>query len=197
MFPVVSGADAAKQHVTFRDRVHKMKLWVAVVLTAVAGCAAPQQEIRRSDPERSLLTRSDSVYIAVPRDAVYKGRTYLDSGQKTSDALLSLFLIRNMKAEKANSYQAFEDATRTARDKAYKYLFYPTIVRWEDRESEWSGKTDQVEIEVEIVEASTGKVLDSAILRRKSDIVGSGLGRPQELLSSLFSDYVHNLFDTR
>ena len=169
----------------------------AVVVTAVAGYAQRQQDIRRGDPERSFLNRDDSVYVAVPADAVYLGKTYRDSGQTTSEVLLSFFLLRSMKAERASSYQTFEDAKKTASDKSYRYLFYPTILRWEDRKSEWTGKTDHVEIEIEVVEASTGKVLDSSILNSKNDILGSGLERPQALLSRLFSDYVHGLFDTR
>lgn len=177
--------------------MREVKLLVAVIIAAIAGCTLPQQEIRRSDPGRSLLSRGDSVYVALPRDAVYKGKTYRNSGQKTSDVLLSLFSRRGMKAEKASSYQTFEDAKKTARDKAYKYLFYPTILQWEDRKSEWTGKIDEVKVQIDIVDASTDEVLESTILVGKNDMVGSGLERPQALLSKLFSDYVHGLFDVR
>ena len=98
-----------------------------------------------------------------------------------------------MRAEIAQSYQPFDDALKSARDKEYMYLIYPTILRWDDRKAEWTGSTDQVEIEIELVETSTGKLLDSSILKSKNDIVGSGLNRPEGLLSELFSDYVHGL----
>ena len=102
-----------------------------------------------------------------------------------------------MKTEIALSYQSFEDARKSVQDKEYKYLFYPTILRWEDRKGEWTGKTDVIEIEIYIVEALSGKVLDSSVVRSKSGIVESKLDRPEALLSALFSDYVHGLFDAR
>jgi len=105
--------------------------------------------------------------------------------------------MRDMRAEIARSHQSFDDAKKSALDSNYKYLFYPTIVRWEDRTSEWTGKTDQIEIWIEVVEVSTGKIVDSSMLISKSDIVGSGLGPPQGLLSELFSNYVHGLLSTR
>lgn len=177
--------------------MRKTKLWLLVVITTIAGCAPPQHEIRRSNPEGPLLTRSDSVYVAVPKDAIYRGKTYWGSGLATSKVLLSFFTMRDMRAEIARSHQSFDDAKDSALESNYKYLFYPTIIRWEDRTSEWTGKTDQIEIWIEVVEVSTGEMVDSSKLISKSDIVGSGLGPPQWLLSELFSNYVHGLLSTR
>lgn len=179
----------------WRKRVRKTKPWLLVVFTTIIGCVPHQHEIRRFNPEGPLLTRSDSVYVAVAKDAIYREKTYWGTGLTTSKILLSFFTIRDMRAEIARSHQSFDDAKKSALEANYKFLFYPTVVRWEERKSEWTGKTDQIEIWIDMVEVSTGKIVDSSILTSKSDIIGSGLGLRHGLLPELFSNYVHSLLN--
>jgi hypothetical protein len=73
-------------------------------------------------------------------------------------------------------------------------LVYPTILHWEDRATEWSGIPDRVEIKIEIIGATTGKGLDSAIIKGKSGLATFGGDHPQDLLPKPVEDYVSGLF---
>jgi hypothetical protein len=88
----------------------------------------------------------------------------------------------------------FDTALKSAQAGGYSYLFYPEILLWEDRATEWSGRPDQASVKVSIVKADTGAVLDSAVVGGKSGIATFGGDRPEHLLPKPLSDYAATLF---
>lgn len=88
----------------------------------------------------------------------------------------------------------FDSALATAKAGSYTYLLYPEILHWEDRATEWSGKSDIVSVKVSLVGTEAGKVLDSAVVGGKSSWWTFGGDRPEHLLPKPLSDYAASLF---
>jgi hypothetical protein len=171
-------------------------LAVVLVVTALSACADTHEFLRYGNSEVPRLTSSDSVYVAVSRDGVYGSKTYQGSGLTTSQILLSSLAKRIRRVETGRSPQSFDEALKIARDSGYRYLVYPTILQWEDRATEWSAIPDRVEVKIEIVDATTGKTLDSAVIKGKSGLATFGGDHPQDLLPKPVEDYVSRLFAT-
>jgi hypothetical protein len=134
------------------------------------------------------------VYIAVPKDGIYGDENYPGSGLTTAQTLLSAFAKRVRRVDVAHAYQAYEDALKTARDKGFKYLVYPTILHWEDRATEWSGRPDRVELKIEVIEVATGTQLDNVVIKGTSKWATLGGDHPQDLLPKPVEQFVASLY---
>jgi hypothetical protein len=174
-------------------RSKRIGVTVAVVM-ALSGCADTHEFLRYGNLEIPRLVASDSFYIAVSRDGVYGSRTYQGSGWTTSQILLASFAKRVRRVETSRSSQPFDEALKVARDNGYKYLVFPTILQWEDRATEWSAIPDRVEVKIELIEVTTGKALDSGVIKGKSGLATFGGDHPQDLLPKPIEEYVAKLF---
>jgi len=175
--------------------VRGTKVYVAfAVIATFYRCIDSHQLIRSSTSHIPRLSEGDSIYIAVSRDGIYGSQRYPGSGVTTAQVLLSSFAKRARRVEIGSAYQTFDDALKSARNHGYQYLVYPTILHWEDRATEWSAIPDRVEVKIEIIEATTGSPLDSAIIKGKSGLMTFGGDHPQDLLPKPVEDYVSGLF---
>lgn len=175
--------------------MHKEIMLAAVLaVSMLSGCADTHEFLRYGHSEIPQLTSNDSVYIAVSRDGIYGPNTYHGSGVTTSNIILSSFAKRVRRVETGRFPLSFDEALKFARDNGYRYLVYPTILHWEDRATEWSGIPDRVEVKIEIVETTTGKTLDSGIIKGKSGLATFGGDHPQDLLPKPVEEYVSRLF---
>lgn len=167
---------------------------VALGCSFVAACADTTQLTRPSEQVGKKLDSARSVYIAVPKDGVYGDENYPGSGLTTAQTLSSAFAKRVRRVDVGNVYQAYDDALKTARDKAYTYLVYPTILHWEDRATEWSGRPDRIEVKIEVVEVTTDGLMDSAIIKGTSKWATLGGDHPQDLLPKPVEEFVASLY---
>lgn len=61
-----------------------------------------------------------------------------------------------------------EANARVARSRKLRYLAIPTILHWEDRATEWSGKPDRISDRLVFLDVVTGQTMDSAVMTAKS-----------------------------
>ena len=175
----------------------RMKFWIAAICLGagvLAGCADTHELIRSSQTPGPVMRPTDSVYVAVPKDGAYGSATYRGSGATTAGEFVSAFGKRLRRVEGAHEYQSFEDALKTARSGGFTYLVFPTILHWEDRATEWSGKSDRVEVKVELVEVGSGRTVDSTLIKGKSKWATLGGDHPQDLLPKPIDEFVAALF---
>ena len=78
--------------------------------------------------------------------------------------------------------------------KKFKYLVYPTILHWEDRATEWSGRSDKVEIKVVVVDVLTGNTITGSIIKGSSGLATFGGDHPQDLLPGPVNQFVSTLY---
>lgn len=129
-----------------------MKKWLLVTVTILmlVGCADTHQLIRGASSPGGRLSTSDPVFISIPRDGIYGANTYYGSGQNTAQVIYAAFEKHTNMVKLGSSAQSFKEARVAAKKSGYKYLIYPTILHWEDRATEWSGRPDKVEVPVDL-----------------------------------------------
>src|SRR3546814_3053484 len=74
------------------------------------------------------------------------------------------------------------------------YLVYLKIHHWEERATEWSGKPDQIEVEIRLFDGRKGTLLASQIVKASSSWATLGGDHPQDLLIKPFNDYAAGIF---
>ena len=70
----------------------------------------------------------------------------------------------------------------------------PEILHWEDRNTEWSGIKDKIEIKLVVYDAATGNELASTIIAGKIKWATFGGDHPQDLLPEPLKRYVESLY---
>ena len=175
------------------NKIGFSKYLVALSLMLILGACAAKHEIINSSTNTKLLPQK-SIYISLPNDGRYGNINYPGSGITTSQVLLKNFSKYNNNIIVSNQYRPFSSALSQARIKGSEYLIYPTILEWEDRATEWSGKPDRISIKIQTVEANTGKTLNSTIIQGKSSWATLGGDHPQDLLQKPIEELVNNLY---
>ena len=168
---------------------------LAAMLTSLAGCADSHQ-IARTNPNSTVrLSRDDVFFVAVPRDGAYGSKVYARSGEMTAGVIVGALARKGARADRADAYATLPASLDAARAAGATFLVYPTIIAWEDRATEWSGKSDVAEVRIEIVSVASGKVADSVIIKGKSGWATLGGDHPQDLLPKPIGDYFNALFN--
>ena len=159
----------------------------------LSACADTHQ-ITRVPGTGAALSRQASAYVGVPRDGSYETKPYPGSGGLTAHAVAVAFTPYLARITVGVKTEDFDAALKSAREGGYTYLFYPEILLWEDRATEWSGRPDQASVKVSVVRTDTSAVIDSAVVGGKSGLGTLGGDRPEHLLPKPLSDYAGTLF---
>lgn len=167
-------------------------IFAAVMLT-FTGCADTHKLVR-SSPAGGPLNSSDTVFIAIPQNGSYGSEVYSNSGNMTAQTIYAAFAKKTHSVSLARSQQSFANALQSARAENSKYLAFSTILHWEDRATEWSGKRDKVEVKLEVVEVPTGNVVQSAVISGRSKWATFGGDHPQDLLPVPIEEFVSSLY---
>jgi len=112
----------------------------------------------------------------------------------TAQATVAAFSAHARVVRGAQSVQTLAENLSNAGRLDFTYLVQPTILHWEERATEWSGKPDRISIRLELVEVSDGEVLDATVISGKSKWATFGGDHPQELLPVPLKKYVDALF---
>jgi hypothetical protein len=74
------------------------------------------------------------------------------------------------------------------------YLVYPNIVRWEDRQTEWSGRRDRLELKIDLLDMKDGTLLFSREISATGKWLTEGGDTPKDLLDQPIEEFVNTLF---
>lgn len=131
-----------------------------------------------------------SVYVAlVPDGRDDRPRTYEGSGKQATDAIVEALRRRGFQLYFGQAHESLDGSIQTARANRVRYVVYPRIVLWEDRLTEWSGLPDKLALAIRVVDAGTGKTIDSRRVKASSRWLTMGGDHPQDLLPELVSDW--------
>lgn len=158
-----------------------------------AGCADSHQLVKQQSAELKLSAK-DTIYVSVPKDGFYGTKVYMGSGMNTSTIIYSAFAKRTHTVNMGQAIQNFDEALTTARADNRRFLVFPTILRWEDRATEWSAIPDKVEVKIEVVDSLSGNTISSGIISGKSGLATFGGDHPQDLLPASVEEYVESLY---
>lgn len=168
-----------------------MTVLISILITACADTARITQ-----DPsyKKIALDRSSTAYVAVPKDGRYGSTIYNGSGLTVSTMIRSSLLTHLLQVDEGDEVESFNQATTSAKSNAADYLFFLTILHWEDRATEWSGKADKAQIKIVVFDLRTSEVVSSATIDGKSGLATFGGDHPQDLLPGPVTKYVNGLF---
>jgi len=76
----------------------------------------------------------------------------------------------------------------------FGYYVQPEILHWEDRATEWSGKSDRLEIQVLLYDTSSKSEIMSSSYKGKSQWLTFGGDHPQDLLPKPTEEFVDALY---
>jgi hypothetical protein len=178
-------------------KVFRLFLSAACVtlLLASSACKSTHEEIRQNASAPRPKLRSDSlIYVALPAAAKFKNDFVPNSNTATANILRDTFSKYVKRAYSGRRTESFEEALETARRNACTYLIFPTILRWEDHSTEFSGIRDKLELKIDLADAVSGDILDSTVLKAEGKWMSDGGDTPQDLLPAPVANYVDSLF---
>jgi hypothetical protein len=167
-------------------------LAIAVVTITSAGCSS-SYKFAAPTVVGDRLDASRGVAISKPANGVFNGTAYGQSGRMTADAVRSAFarhadhvaLIANCHGPDCLGH--LDSAT-------FGYYVQPEILHWEDRATEWSGKSDRVEIRMTVYDTATSERLAHGTYSGKSKWATFGGDHPQDLLAKPTGRFVADLY---
>jgi len=162
------------------------------IALGLGGCASTYQSQVVTAPG-AKLDRTQPVLIATPKMGSFEHKDYPESGRQTAEALHVAFarfsnrVVVSAPCADLACLQA-EPAGRSG------YLVVPEILHWEDRNTEWSGLPDRIEIKVLVTDARSGREVAAIVLTGKSKWATFGGDHPQDLLPEPVKQYVDSLY---
>jgi hypothetical protein len=166
---------------------------ILLIILFFIGCADKHQ-LTRLDNITEKLDSNKNIFISIPEDGRYGNINYNGSGQNTSQIIFMSLSKYSNNVEKDRYYESLKDALVYSYEKGFEYLFFPVILEWEDRATEWSGLPDKVAIKIRVIDVKTNKTLDSVIIKGQSGLATFGGDHPQDLLNKPIDEYIHSLF---
>lgn len=168
-------------------------LAAALAGVALAGCADTHAVRSIAQPQQKLAM-SNSVYVSVPDDGHYGKTIYSGSGKTAANIVAAAFRRRLPMVEVATQREAMPQAVAAAKAAGVTHLVAPEILHWEDRATEWSGKPDRAELDIRIIDVSSGAIIAHGVISGKSGLGTFGGDHPQDLLPQAVEEYVEALF---
>lgn len=182
------------QMIAFQRRLRVKKLHLVMLISVfLIGCADSYNLAREKKIEHDL-SKSATAYVVVPRDGRYGSTIYQGSGQNTAQ-LITASLLRYIRVVfTSEDFEEYSTAIEKAKSKTLSLVFYPTILHWEDRATEWSGIPDRASVKISVYDVNTETEVDSVIIEGTSGLATFGGDHPQDLLLEPISEYISTIF---
>jgi hypothetical protein len=170
-------------------------LLAALCVFAGSGCHSTyNQTFANPRPDIAPLRASTRVYISMPEDAIDKKDPVPASGRRTTIALEGAFKRQTRGVYTAKLPETMSEALTRARERECEFLAFPTILKWQDRPTEWTGVRDKLQLKVDLILVATGDIVRSTTIEGKSKFMTDGEDEPQNLLADPVDKFVRSLF---
>lgn len=167
---------------------------VMLALSYLAGCSSTYERTRAAGGTSTpVISSATSVYVGMPKNGQYGNTIYQGSGAMTAQAVYEAFIARVKRVEMSKKVQGRDAALEQAKKLGFAYYAEPEILHWEDRATEWSGKSDKISVLISILDVSSGKQIDRTIIKGTSKWATFGGDHPQDLLTEPINQYVAEL----
>lgn len=161
------------------------------VLTA---CKSTYSEKDLSTTPPPILKSNTRIYVAIPFDATFKKEVVQNSGKQTAQAF-QVALMRYTRSVYMSKFpESLGEALEIARTGHMEYVLYPTIVRWEDRATEFSGRRDRLAVKADLIDLTTSQVVFSREIEATGKWMTDGGDSPNDLLLQPAEQYANALF---
>jgi hypothetical protein len=171
----------------------KMLIKLLALSILLGGCSNTHSIVRQNKEVIPQLPFTDTFCIAVNDNSIYSSEKNDLIKSSMSQIIRSSLDEEGIIPTMEYLSHTFYDALVAARTSDCDYMFYTTIVRWENHSKEWSGIPNKGEIRISITDTNTGKNIDSAIISGNSRRIFSG-DDPEDLLSAPVYNYISGFF---
>jgi Domain of unknown function (DUF4823) len=176
------------------DMKQTLKFAAIILLVGlISGCVSKYKTDAYQAPAETLRSNA-SAYVTMAQDGIYDSKPYLNSGRLVSTATTTAVSHHLPRVEQASKVEDLEEALSNAEKMGLTYVFQPTILHWEDRNTEWSGRPDRITIKVVVWDVTTKQNIASTVLRASSKWATFGGDHPQDLLPGAITPFVDKLF---
>jgi hypothetical protein len=167
----------------------------SLLLAGATGCQNTyKQTTTEVKPNATALKSTSRIYVAMPEDAMDKKETVATSGRRTMLALRDAFKRHTKNVVASQVPETLPDSITHARLLDCEYVAYPTILKWQDRKTEFTGVRDKLQLRVDLVSVESGEVIRSTTVEAKSKMMTDGDEAPQDLLPEPVDKFVRSLF---
>ena len=162
-----------------------------VVLT---GCKSTYSEKELSTQAPPVLKSNSRIYVAIPFDATFKKEVVQGSGKQTAQAF-QVALMRYTRSVYISKFpESLGEALEIGRNGHMEYVLYPSIVKWEDRATEFTGRRDRLIVKADLIDLSTSQVVFSKEIEATGKWMTDGGESPKDLLVQPAEQYANALF---
>ncbi len=169
------------------------KLIVALLLVALTGCSSKYRTDSVQRPAERLDAKA-SAYVMSSNDGAYGGKTYAGSGRALSSATTAAFSKHMTRVDTADTTERLEDALAKAKARGQKYVVQPSILHWEDRNTEWSGRPDRITIKVIVWDTASSRDIAANVPSASSKSGTVGGDHPEDLLPGALAGMIDAMF---
>src|SRR5688572_9162275 len=158
-----------------------LQLFACACLVMASGCQSTYSEKNVTTEAPPLLRSNSRIFVAIPFDATFKKNVAQGSGKMTAEALMGAF-TRYTKSVYLGKYpESTAEALESARQFNADYLVYPNLVRWEDRATEYTGVRDQLQIKIDLIDLTDGRLAFSREITATGKWLTDGGDTPADL----------------
>lgn len=168
-------------------------IMIVLAVMMFSGCASVQHNRLTKEPLPKLVS-SGSAYIMVPANAIYYTKECIGSGKVIAETIYKAFQKHMKRVEVAPEGEKLEEGLQKAKSSSFTYLVNSKISRWEDYVTEWNGKLDMIDMQMDILDVSSGKTIDSVNFNGNGTWWTFGGYHPQHILTKAMDEYIANLF---
>jgi len=140
---------------------------ISFVLAMMTGCASTYKTDSYEAPVQ-MLQKNASAYVMMAVDGNYGTIPYPGSGISLSNAARDAVMLHLKQVKRATHVETIKEALSHAEEMGFTYGFEPTILHWEDRATEWSGKLDRIKVRLVVWSVKSGEVISFTVLSAAS-----------------------------
>ena len=167
-----------------------------VLALAVTGCAHDQYSHFTSGQQGPpALEYGVSILVGLAPDARDEDVEYIDSGWRTTDAIIIALASYTDAAGAAEAPATREAYEEQAREAGQQYVIFPEILVWKNRNTRRYGIPDLLEVRLTLTDAGTGEVLDTTTIMGSSRTTISWNDQPQDMLPVPLEKYASRIFE--
>ena len=170
--------------------------WIALV-AAVAFCTSCKSTYEEKDLTATpppILKSNSRIYVAIPFDATFKKEVMQGSGKQTAQAFQAAFMRYTRSVYTSKFPESLSEALEIARKGDMQYVLYPTILRWEDRATEFTGRRDRLTVKADLIDLSTSQVVFSREVEAVGKWMTDGGESPKDLLDQPAEQFANAVF---